>query len=225
MHKLISKRLFLCLLGCFLAVQAHAQFWTGLKFGTTFYQPKTEFAQDFPRAGLELGVTTKFHIKQSGWRIMPEFGYFMGNANVVLNPTSLDGAYFGIDPALVTQSNLLMHNLKFGLYAEKALGNKEVFTVFFGPEVFNNLGQTHVIRYRVPGGGDEPIQETFSGDISGVPDWYVNFRYGAAFRVAPQASTIWQVYVSLIHQADVQPWWPAGAVIGLKGYFPALFRR
>lgn len=222
---LLYKRLVLVALALCCCSLAEAQLWTGLKLGMTYYQPKTEFAQDMPRPGNEIGVTAKVHINQTGWRIMPEFGYFMGNANVGLNQNSLDGAYYGIDPGQVERSTLMMHNLSFGVFAEKAFGKREQFTAFFGPEVFQNLGQTHIIRYYVPGGGDAPIQEAFGGDLEGVPNWYFNVRYGAAFRVAEQSKQIWQVYVALIHQTNRQPWWPAGAVIGLRAYFPALFRR
>jgi hypothetical protein len=200
----------------------------GAKIGSAMYQPLTSNAQDFPNLGFEVGFSSKFLLsEQPRLNLMPEFGYLMGNAKNFQSEVLLcETGQPPIGP--VQKNNLLIHNLFGGLYMTYDFDPQELFTLVAGPEAYNTIAITRVLDYQVGPSPDNTNREfcNLDTDQINLQTWHVNLRYGVETRIVDKPAIETKLYFNFIQQ--VYPFnsiLPAGAVLGAKMYFPALFKQ
>jgi hypothetical protein len=218
--------LWLALLGG-LSQVAYAQGEYGLKLGAAYYRPFQDVSVLEPSAGLELGVSSKFQLSDSGrWRLMPEFGYLMSHSPALIAPQLGFTGYAGFRIDDIQSIDVLSHFLTFGFLAKYNFTEQDKFGFYFGPQAHYIVNQTFIVQYTAPGGTpDQPIQEIFSGLQGNAPRWYWNVLLGAEMWVFRSNRNHYVLYGHAIHQLNQMPYVPAGGVVGLKLYFGPRFGR
>jgi hypothetical protein len=225
-YALYSRSFWLIFFGS-LSHAAHAQGEYGLKLGAAYYRPLQDVAVLNPSAGLELGVSSKFQLSDSGrWRLMPEFGYLMSHSPALIAPQLDFTGYAGFRITDIQSINVLSHFLTFGLLAKYNFTEEDKFGFYFGPQAHYIVNQTFIVNYTAPGGTpDQTIQEIFGGLQGNAPRWYWNVLLGAEMWVLRTNRNHFVLYGHTIHQFNQLPYIPAGGVVGLKLYFGPHFGR
>lgn len=191
----------------------------GLRAGGTFYHYRTRTANFRPSAGWEIGAGAKFSLNpKSPWKIMPEFGYFMGNSRTTLDSSQFLSVLSGRYVQAPTKISIWTHYLLFQCLLRYHFEMRDQFAVYFGGQALYLLGQTLIAQYVQD---SSQFQEWLSNPVENaltvLPRITWNFTWGISFQILPHSHHHWFLYAQFIHQLNAY-FYPSGAVIGIRFY-------
>jgi len=105
----------------------------GLRGGGTYYHYRTKTANVRPSVGWEIGAGAKFALKQNApWKIMSEFGYFMGNTKTVFDTSQYLSVLSGRYVEAPTKVTIWTHYLNFQMLVRYHFEKEDRFAFILG---------------------------------------------------------------------------------------------
>ncbi|MEN3040871.1 MAG: hypothetical protein ABDH66_04965 [Bacteroidia bacterium] len=193
----------------------------GLRGGISLYQYRTQYAQFYARAGIEIGATGHIRLFTSRKSrvhhgVAPSFGYLMGHSRLVLDSAIYISPLTGRPLTGIARAHTYTHFLYLQALWQISFDEEGAFTIGMGPQLLRLLGQSLMLEYETSDG--QPIQEWNRVELSDVEKvispWIFNITLQGQLRLREGLKSDGYLYLQTTHQVN-QFLWPTGLLIGI----------